>query len=135
MKSLRILPVLLAALALPVAGQQQPAAPEEPSSIFGETIDVRVVNVEVVVTDRQGNRVTGLGPGDFRLRVDGKDVPIEYFTEVRGGQAIAATPADTAGSGQTPASELVRSLPRVRLTTSARPVFDGTASSSPRGRH
>jgi VWFA-related protein len=95
MKFLRLLTVLLA-LALPAAGQQQ-LAPEEPS-IFGETIDVRVVNVEVVVTDRQGNRVTGLGPNDFRLRVDGKDLPIEYFTEVRGGQAIAAAPGDTAGS-------------------------------------
>jgi VWFA-related protein len=100
MKSLRILPVLLAlALPMPPILGQQPAAPEEPASIFGETIDVRVVNVEVVVTDRQGNRVTGLGPGDFRLRVDGKDMPVEYFTEVRGGQAIAAPPADT-GSGQ-----------------------------------
>jgi VWFA-related protein len=89
----------------PVSGQQP--APEEPS-IFGEQIDVRVVNVEAVVTDRQGNRVTGLGPGDFRLRVDGKDVPIEYFTEVRGGQAIAATPADTAGSGQ---SAAIQGLP------------------------
>ncbi|MEA2559093.1 MAG: hypothetical protein QOH06_597 [Acidobacteriota bacterium] len=103
MKSLRILPVLLA-LALP-AGAQQPAAPEEPNSIFGEQIDVRVVNVEAVVTDRQGNRVTGLGPGDFRLRVDGKDVPVEYFTEVRGGQAIAA---GEAGSGQ---SAAVQGLP------------------------
>ena len=106
MRSLHLLPVLLA-LALPLAAQQPPA-PEEPASIFGETIDVRVVNVEVVVTDRQGNRVTGLGPGDFRLRVDGKDMPIEYFTEVRGGQAIAATPADTAGSGQASA---VQGLP------------------------
>ena len=43
--------------------------------------------VEAVVTDRQGNRVTGLKPGDFRLEVDGKAVPIEYFNEVRGGQA------------------------------------------------
>ncbi|HWN43311.1 MAG TPA: VWA domain-containing protein [Thermoanaerobaculia bacterium] len=103
MKSLRILPVLLA-LALPAVGQQPPA-PEEPSSIFGETIDVRVVNVEAVVTDRQGNRVTGLGPGDFRLRVDGKEMPIEYFTEVRGGQAIAA---GEAGSGQ---SAAVQGLP------------------------
>ncbi|HVG07302.1 MAG TPA: VWA domain-containing protein [Thermoanaerobaculia bacterium] len=103
MKSLRILPVLLA-LALPVAGQQPPA-PAEPNSIFGEQIDVRVVNVEAVVTDRQGNRVTGLGPGDFRLRVDGKDVPVEYFTEVRGGQAIAA---GEAGSGQNAA---VQGLP------------------------
>lgn len=102
MKSLRLFAVLLAALPL---AAQQPPAPEEPASIFGETIDVRVVNVEVVVTDRQGNRVTGLGPGDFRLRVDGKDMPIEYFTEVRGGQAIAA---GEAGSGQTAA---VQGLP------------------------
>lgn len=107
MKFFRLLPVLLT-LALPALAQQPSAPAEEPASIFGETIDVRVVNVEVVVTDRQGNRVTGLGPGDFRLRVDGKDVPIEYFTEVRGGQAIAATPADTAGSGQ---SAAIQGLP------------------------
>jgi len=50
---------------------------------------VRVVNVEAVVTDRQGNRVGDLKPTDFRLKVDGKTVPIEYFNEVRGGQAIA----------------------------------------------
>lgn len=96
MKSLRFFTALLV-FALPVLAQQPaaPEPPEEPASIFGEEIDVRVVNVEVVVTDRQGNRVTGLGPGDFRLRVDGKDLPIEYFTEVRGGQAIAA---DAAGA-------------------------------------
>jgi VWFA-related protein len=63
---------------------------QEPSSPFGETIDVRVVNVEVVVTDKDGNRVTGLGPKDLRLKVDGKEVPIEYFTEVREGQAVTA---------------------------------------------
>jgi VWFA-related protein len=107
MKSLRFLMITLA-VALPALAQQ-PAA-EEPASIFGEEIDVRVVNVEVVVTDRQGNRVTGLGPGDFRLRVDGKDLPIEYFTEVRGGQAIGSTPADTAGSGQSAAVQGLPSL-------------------------
>jgi len=70
---------------------------QEPLSIFGEQIEVRVVNVEVVVTDKGGNRVPDLQPRDFRLRVDGKTVPIEYFTEVRGGQAIAAT-----GSAEAP---------------------------------
>jgi VWFA-related protein len=65
-----------------------PAAPSG-SDLFGETIEVRVVNVEVVVTDREGNRVTGLAPGDFKLRVDGKEIPIDYFTEVRGGDAVA----------------------------------------------
>lgn len=41
------------------------------------------------MTDRDGNRVPNLAPADFRLRVDGKDVPIEYFTEVREGRSIA----------------------------------------------
>ncbi|HSU80935.1 MAG TPA: VWA domain-containing protein [Thermoanaerobaculia bacterium] len=66
------------------------AADDTPPS-FGESIDVRVVNVEAVVTDRQGNRVSGLKPEDFRLRVDGREVPVEYFSEVREGEALAAT--------------------------------------------
>ena len=82
---------LLGALA-PALAQQPPA--EQPSGIFGEQIEVRVVNVEVVVTDKQGNRVQGLKPGDFRLKVDGKAVPVEYFNEVRGGQAIALEAQD-----------------------------------------
>ena len=69
------------------------SAQEAPPS-FGASIDVRVVNVEAVVTDRHGHRVSGLKPGDFRLRVDGKEVPIEYFSEVRDGEAQAqAAPA------------------------------------------
>ena len=80
----------LLAVVLPAAAQQRPSGqPQAPQSVFGEQIEVRVVNVEAVVTDRQGNRVTGLKPGDFRLEVDGKPVPIEYFNEVRGGQAVA----------------------------------------------
>ncbi|HEY4592463.1 MAG TPA: VWA domain-containing protein [Thermoanaerobaculia bacterium] len=73
----------------PAAGQQPSGQSQAPQSVFGEQIEVRVVNVEAVVTDRQGNRVTGLKPGDFRLEVDGKTVPVEYFNEVRGGQAVA----------------------------------------------
>ncbi len=65
------------------------SAQEAPSS-FGTSIDVRVVNVEAVVTDRDGHRVSGLKPGDFRLRVDGREVPVEYFSEVRDGEAEAA---------------------------------------------
>ena len=79
----------LFSLSSPVQGQ------EETPPIFGEVIDVRVVNVEVVVTDRDGNRVPDLKTGDFRLKVDGKEVPISFFTEVRGGQSVA--PAGEAG--------------------------------------
>ncbi len=74
----------VAAVCLPVflasAGHAQ-------QDVFGEVIDVRVVNLEVVVTEK-GHRVSGLGPEDFVLTVDGRQVPIEYFTEVLGGTAV-----------------------------------------------
>ncbi len=77
-----------------------PAGAQAPAGTFGETLEVRVVNIEVVVVDKAGNRVTGLGPADFKRLVDGKPTPIEYFTEVRGGGAMAA-PAEAAGAPAT----------------------------------
>ncbi len=44
------------------------------------------VDVEAVVTDREGNRVRGLSAGDFLLLVDGIEVPVERFTEVAEGK-------------------------------------------------
>ncbi len=85
----RFAPIAVAALALaPPARGQEPPLP-----VFGETLEVRVVNLEVVVTDRDGLPVTGLAPSDFRLTVDGDELPIRYFTEVRGGDAVAVEPA------------------------------------------
>jgi len=74
-------------------------AQNEPS-VFGEVIDVRVVNLEVVVSDK-GERVTGLGPDDFLLTIDGQEVALEYFTEVLGGTAVH--PAEVARGGTVPA--------------------------------
>jgi VWFA-related protein len=74
-----------------------PLAAQAPlPGVFGEVLEVRVVDVEVVVTDRDGARVRGLAPEDFRLTVDGDEVPIEFFTEVVGG--VAADTAATAGT-------------------------------------
>ena len=72
--------------ALPAAAQDSPLP-----DLFSDVIDVRVVNVEVVVTDRSGNRIRGLQPGDFELHVDGEPVPIDYFTEVDEGRALEAS--------------------------------------------
>lgn len=72
-------PALLALLlASPTArAAETPVA----SPTFGERVDVEVVNVDVVVTDAQGNRVTDLAREEFELRIDGQVVPIEYFSE------------------------------------------------------
>ncbi|HEY4563998.1 MAG TPA: hypothetical protein VIJ36_13535, partial [Thermoanaerobaculia bacterium] len=86
----RPLVFLLSILSLSAAGVRAQDTPPP----FGESIDVRVVNVEAVVTDHQGKRVNGLKPEDFRLRVDGKEVPVEYFSEVRDGEAGKAPGAD-----------------------------------------
>lgn len=84
----------LAALLLtpwPVAEAVPQDRPPEQAGIFGEIIEVRLINLEAVVTDKEGQRVTGLSPNDFRLLVDGEEIPIEYFSEVRSGVAMEST--------------------------------------------
>ena len=79
-------------LAFPLRAQRAQEAPRVPQGEeFGETIDVRVVNVEAVVTSRSGARVRGLKAGDFKLQVEGKEVPVEYFAEVAEGNAVSAS--------------------------------------------
>jgi VWFA-related protein len=77
--------------ALSLDAQELP--PALPSSTFGGSVDVRVVNVEAVVTDAKGERVRGLSANDFVLEVDGQAVPIEYFSEMDGGRATSPPPA------------------------------------------
>jgi VWFA-related protein len=47
----------------------------------GETIEVSIVNVDVLVTDKTGKRVYGLTADDFELREEGKLQPISNFAE------------------------------------------------------
>jgi VWFA-related protein len=82
-------------LSVSLSAQEAPRASQE--QVFGETIDVRVVNVEAVVTNRGGERVRGLKAGDFKLLVDGKEVPVEYFAEVEEGSAVAASGSGSGG--------------------------------------
>ena len=68
-------------------------AQEEDLSTFLDSVDVNLVNLEVFVTDRQGNRVGGLTREDFEVRVDGEPVELTNFHVVRPapGDAAAAT--------------------------------------------
>lgn len=51
---------------------------------IGETVEVSIVNVDVFVTDRDGNRVHGLTQNDFEIYENGKLQPISNFAEYVG---------------------------------------------------
>src|SRR6266508_3769735 len=96
MKLLR-LPLLLAIGWLTARAAVAAAAAGSASPVpgFGEVLDVEVVNVQVWVTDRQGQPVSGLTAKDFVLRHDGKPVPITHFAEIREGGAVGGAESVT----------------------------------------
>jgi VWFA-related protein len=105
MKILPVLPLLLAVSAPALAA---PTAPPAAPQIFGEAVEVNVVNVEVHVTDKNGNRVTDLRKGDFELLEDGKPVEISNFETVsgtvpRGSGAASQVPGGAPSSASAPA--------------------------------
>lgn len=88
-------------------GEARPRTTPTPAASVVESVQVNVVNVDVLVTDRDGQPVSGLTAADFELFEDGKPVRITnfYSTETRrpaaaaevtspGGVAPSAAPAD-----------------------------------------
>jgi VWFA-related protein len=66
---------LVVVLTSAVALAQQPAQ-------FREEVEVRVMDLDVVVTDRDGRPVRDFKQEDFTVRLDGKPVSIDYFARV-----------------------------------------------------
>ncbi len=81
--------------ALPAGAQASDSeGSSTPSGIFTEEVSVRVINVDVIVTDRSGEAVAGLGREDFELRVDGKPVEItNFYSEAGDREAATGRPA------------------------------------------
>jgi VWFA-related protein len=86
---------MIAAAALPLAAQtaqqQKPASPAPQSDTparLVENIDVRVIGVDVVVTDKKGNPITGLTKDDFEIYENGVPKPISNFYEIEGRKAL-----------------------------------------------
>jgi len=64
------------------------AAQEE---VYFDTIDVEVTNLDVIVTDAEGNPQTGLTRDDFEVYVDGGRVELTNFFAVEGRELTAVT--------------------------------------------
>jgi VWFA-related protein len=92
---------------LPAASPAPPAAGagEGPDETYYESVDVDVVNVEVVATDRSGRAVAGLTKDDFELYEDGKPVEISnFFRSVDEAPAVPATTVPATGASDHPAA-------------------------------
>src|SRR5205085_7981979 len=77
-----------------------------------ESIEVRVTNVDVIVTDRAGNPVHGLTKDDFELLENGKPQTITNFYEIAPTGSTVSSIAPSSG-GQAPSP--------VRTETAAAP--------------
>ncbi len=60
---------------IPAARAQEATAPQ-----FGENVTVREALLDVLVTDRDGNVIVGLGKDDFLLEEDGQPRPLSSIT-------------------------------------------------------
>ncbi|MBI2214101.1 MAG: VWA domain-containing protein [Acidobacteria bacterium] len=56
--------------------------PKTAAPLFVESVEVRVVNVDAVVTDKAGNHAPGLNKEDFEIREGGQPREITNFIEV-----------------------------------------------------
>ena len=101
-----LLSLLLTALS--TAAQETPSAEPEPAAtedVFFDRIAVDIVNVEVYVTDKDGEPVTHLGRDDFIVTEDRRPVEVVNFHHVSGGRVATETQ-----SPETSAPEAERDL-------------------------
>ena len=105
------------AIALPTLAQRKQAPPEPPKLV--ENIDVRIINVDVIVTDKRGNFIPDLKPEDFTILENGVPKPISNFYEVQGSVAKAVlgeapapppVPASTALAAKTVPENMKRRI-------------------------
>ncbi len=101
-KSLRQILISTTALLVvsPVSSAQDPA-----SGLFFDTVDINVVNVEVLVTDKDGQPVKGLRRDDFELFENGQPVEITNFFAIEDQRAIVDDPAAVGEQGLAPEPE------------------------------
>ncbi len=86
--------VLLTAIA--IVALQLPVGAQTPTP-FGTTIEVSRILTEVRVVDDSGRPIADLGPGDFRVKIDGKRAEVEsasWIPTTQEAAAMVATPRD-----------------------------------------
>ena len=91
-----------------IASSQDPRLADQ----FGEEITVSLISMTVRAVDGRGYPITGLGPGDFRVRVGRQEVPVvgvDWFSSGEPAPAAEApaAPAPESRPAAQPAGKLV----------------------------
>lgn len=86
MKRSLIATLIATQLVLPGATIAREVAQDQELPKLVESVEVRVINVDVVVTDRRGKVISGLKADDFEIYENGRKQPISNFYEVNSEQ-------------------------------------------------
>ena len=118
--------VVLLALFSAGGPRAQGQKPPEPPRVTG-AVELTIVNLDVVVTDKSGKPVPGLSQKDFEVLLDRKPVAITNFREVREPlPSTAGVPAAPAPADSAPAAGEPRLSRHIVLFFDKLQIFDAT---------
>jgi VWFA-related protein len=86
---------------LPTAASVDPTKQGQDETV---KVGTAVVQVDAVVTDKSGRRVTGLTAADFQVADEGATQEIDFFSAIEGSHATRSANTATAGTPTTPAA-------------------------------
>jgi VWFA-related protein len=92
---------LLAILAAAVSA----STPQTPQPTYLDTLEVRITNLDVVVTDKHGTPVRGLKRDDFEVRENGTPQPVTNFSEFDQSSAVVQAGGSQPVAPAQPAAE------------------------------
>ena len=106
-----ILALILATLTgvAPILAQEEQLAEEMP--VFLENVDVQIINVDVVVTDKKGNTIRDLTIDDFVVLENRQVQLLTNFYEIREQSGKTVTIAPASDPGQAPIVEELDEVP------------------------
>src|SRR5687768_3983237 len=105
--------LLTISLLAPIAAQQPSQQPTKQDVV---TIDTNLVQIDVVVTDKNGKQVIDLKPEDFEISEDGKKRAITHFSYIATGKPAAEPGAEPAAKAAEPVKPARLGREQVRRT-------------------
>lgn len=113
------------ALALILAASVQAQTPDSSRPMKG-SVEAVAAEVEVLVVDKKGAPVDGLTKNDFKLFVNGKEMPLDWFeaSPAAAASAKAAVPAAPAAASPAAASTAAAAPPTRRMHSTVFVISD-----------